>query len=125
MFRKAAAIARLGREHVLEAKSLLMVVDVLTDRAARRSGQEQATGKDNCFSEAALAVLGVCRPLAGWPDYMLTIPDTGAMPRIDLDLCEAKAWLALAREDLTRRKPDAAGCRQKLQEHALRLFASV
>lgn len=90
-----------------------------TEKAAVRG---EATKED--ATEPALAVLDVCRPLAGKPDYLLTNASTGVMPRIEMDTVEAKAWLLLAKVNLES-GPGHAACRQKLQEHALRLFASV
>lgn len=116
--RDAAAIAKRGRDHVLHAKALSVMAHH-TEKAAVRG---EATKED--ATEPALAVLDVCRPLAGKPDYLLTNASTGVMPRIEMDTVEAKAWLLLAKVNLES-GPGHAACRQKLQEHALRLFASV
>jgi hypothetical protein len=114
--RQAAAVARSGRDHVLEAKALLMIADFASNQTAGETVQD--------LIEAALAVLNVCRPLAGKPDYLLTNTRTGAMPRLEIDFAEAKAWLVLAMADVDGRT-DPVGCRQKWQEHALPLFTNV
>jgi catechol-2,3-dioxygenase len=115
--RKAAAIARPGHDHVLHAQSLSTIANV-TEEAADGTGDEEATVKD--VTDAALAVLNVCRPLAGKPGYMLTNTCTGAMPRVEMDTWEAHAWLVLAKVDLDSRS-DPAAC----QDHAIRLLASA
>jgi hypothetical protein len=106
--REAAAVARRGRDHVYHALALSMIMDETEDAWARTGGEEVTVEE---VIQAALAVLDLCWPLVGKPDYLLTNTGTGAMPRVQIDTIEATAWLVLARLDFDY-PSDLAACRE-------------